>query len=71
MIYIVAITIDLSDKIHPSKRAQIAYLKADKVLTKISSKYADFADVFLPKLPIELLKHMRINNHTIKLVDDQ
>ena len=30
---------------HPSKRAQIIYLKADKALTEVSNKYADFADV--------------------------
>ncbi len=33
-------------------------------------KYADFADVFSPKLAIELSKYTRINNHVIKLVDD-
>ena len=56
---------------HPSKRAQIAYLKADETLTKVPSKYADFADVFCSKLAVELLKYMRINDHTIELVDDQ
>ena len=56
---------------HPSKKAQIAYLKADKAPTKVLNKYADFADVFLPKLLAKLLKHTRINNHAIELVDDQ
>ena len=34
------------------------------------NKYADFANVFLPKLAIELPEHMRIHNHTIKLVNN-
>ena len=55
---------------YPSKKAQIAHIKADKVLTKVLSKYANFADVFSPKLAIELLKYMVINNHAIELVDD-
>ncbi len=34
------------------------------------SKYADFVDIFSPKLAVELLEYMRINNHAIKLVVD-
>ena len=52
------------------KRAQIAQLKADEALSKVPSKYADFADVFSPKLAVEFLKHPRINNHAIKLMDN-
>ncbi len=33
-------------------------------------KYTDFADVFSPKLAVELPKHTRINNHVIELGDD-
>ncbi len=55
---------------YPLKRAQIAHLKVDEALTKVPSKYADFADVFLSKLAVELLEYTKINNHTIKLVDD-
>ena len=55
---------------HPSKKAQIAHLKANEAPTKVSSKYADFADIFSLKLATELLKYMRINDHAIKLVDD-
>ena len=55
---------------HPLRRAQIAYLETDKAFIKIPSKYANFADVFSPKLAIKLLKHTKINNHTIELVDD-
>ena len=55
---------------HPSKRAQIAYLKADETPTKILSEYADFADVFSPKLAVELSEHTEINDHAIELVDN-
>ncbi len=43
----------------------------DEAPTKVSSKYTDFVDVFSSKLAVELLKHMEINNHTIKLIDDR
>ena len=42
----------------------------DKALTKDSSKYADFVDVFLSKLAAKLLEYIKINNYAIKLVDD-
>ncbi len=56
---------------HLSRRAQIAHLKANKALIKVSSKYAHFADIFSPKLAAKLPKHMDINNHAMELVDDQ
>ena len=31
---------------HPSQAAQIAALKQDETLTKVSSKYTDYADIF-------------------------
>ena len=55
---------------HPSRRAQISYLKGDEALTKVPSKYADFADIFSAKLAVELPKYTRINNHAIKLLND-
>ena len=42
----------------------------DKVPIKVSSKYANFVDIFLPRLATELPKYMRINNYTIELVND-
>ncbi len=56
---------------HPSRKAQIAHLKADEPPTKVLSKYADFTDVFSPKLAAELPEHTGINNHAIELVDDR
>ncbi len=55
---------------HPSRIDQIAHLNADEAPFKVLGKYADFADVFSPKLTAELPKHTRINNHAIKLVDN-
>ncbi len=55
---------------HLSRKTQIAHLKVDEVPTKVPSEYVDFADVFLPKLAVELPEHTKINNHAIKFVDD-
>ncbi len=51
---------------HFLKKVQIAHLKMDEALIKVSSKYADFVDVFLPKLVVELSEHTRINDYGIK-----
>ncbi len=56
---------------HPSRRAQIAHLKADEAPTNVPSKYADFTDVFSSKLAAELLEHTGINDYAIELVDDR
>ncbi len=34
------------------------------------SEYADFTDIFFPKLAVELLEHTGINNHAIELLDN-
>ena len=70
IVYIAALSIDLGDEVHLLRKAQIAHLKVDKAPSKVSSKYADFADVSFPKLVAELPKHTKINDHAIKLVDD-
>ncbi len=70
VIHVAAFSVDLGDEVYPLRRAQIAHLKADEALTKVPSKYADFADVFSPKLAAELPKHTKINDYTIELVDD-
>ncbi len=64
------ISFDISDEMHSLRKAQRAHLKVDEAPIEVFNKYANFADVLLPKLDIELLKHMNINNYTIKLVDD-
>lgn len=54
-----------------SYQAQITSLKVDKALLVILFKYIDFADDFCPDLIAKLLKHIGINNYTIKLVDSK
>ena len=70
IVYVAARSVDLGDKMHHSKRAQIAHLKADEAPIKVPSEYTNFADIFSPKLAAELLKHMEINDHAIELIDD-
>ena len=70
VVHIAALSVDPGDQIHPSKRAQIAYLKANEAPFKVLNKYADFVDIFSSKLAVELSKHMRINDYTIKLMND-
>ena len=69
VVHVAALSVDLGDEIYPLRRAQIAYLKADEAPTKVPSKYADFTDVFSPKLAAKLPEH-GISNYTIKLVDN-
>ncbi len=70
IVHVATLSVNLDDELHLSRRAQIAYQKADKASSKVLSEYADFADVFSLKLAAKLPKHMRINNHAIELVDD-
>ena len=57
--------------IYLSRRPQISDLIAKEVPTKVPDKYANFADVFSPNLAAELPEYTGINDHTIKLVNDQ
>ncbi len=70
VVHVAAFSVDLGDEVNPSRRNQMAHLKADEAPTKVPSKYADFADVFSPKLAAELSEHTGINDHAIELVDD-
>ena len=47
----------------------IVGLIAKKVLKKVPNKYIKFADIFSLDLVSKLLKHIEINDHTIKLVN--
>ena len=49
---------------------QIVALVANEIPTSILTKYSDFANIFFPELDSELSEYIRINNHTIKLVDN-
>ncbi len=57
--HIAFISIDSSDKMYPSKKVQIAHLKADEAFTKVFSELA-----------IEHSEYTEINHYAIKLVDD-
>ena len=48
----------------------MTHLKTDKALTKVFSKYANFTDVFSPKLAVKFSKYIKINNYAIELVND-
>ena len=43
----------------------------EKVFIKVLDKYVDFADISSLDLVSKLYEHIRINNHTIKLIDGQ
>ncbi len=42
----------------------------DEAPTKVPREYIDFADIFSPKLAVELPEHTEINDYAIELVDD-
>ena len=70
VVYVASFSSTLLD-IYPSCRPQMVGLIAKKSLIKISAKYADFLNVFSPDLAFKLFKHTGINNHIIKLVNNQ
>ena len=55
--------------IHLLREAQISALIQDEAPTKVPPKYADYVDVFLFNLAIELPKNTSINKHAIELQD--
>lgn len=52
-------------------RAQITFLKADIATISVSSKYANFVDVFSKNLIAKLIKLTKINNYAINLIKGQ
>ncbi len=69
VVHITAIGPD--SNIYSSHKAQIAFLKVTQALTSILSKYTDFANVFSENLAVKFLKHIKINDHAIDLVESQ
>ena len=57
--------------VHPSRRPQISGLIGEEASTKVPTEYSDFANLFSPDLASELPEHTGINDHAIKLVDNQ
>ncbi len=70
VVHVAALSVDSGDEVYPSRRTQIAHLKANEAPTKVLREYVDFADVFSPKLAVELPEHTEINDYAIELVDD-
>ncbi len=60
---------DSDMSIHLSRDLLLAVLKKDKAPTEIHSEYADYADVFLFDLGMELPEKTGINEYTIELVE--
>lgn len=65
VLYVVAFSVNLVDEVRSLWKAQIVYVKGDEASIKVPNKYANFADVFSPKLVIELPKHTKINDHAV------
>ena len=57
--------------VHPSRKSQISDLIIEEAPIKIPAKYSNFTDIFSLDLASELLKHTKINDHTIELVNGQ
>lgn len=55
--------------IYPLHKAQTAPLKTDEACIAIWSKYANFVKFLFLVLTVELSLYIRINNHTIKLIN--
>ncbi len=72
LLYIATLNISFNTgrKVCPSKKAQITHLKVDDTLKKVSSKYANFTNVFLLELTIELFKYIGIIDYAIELIND-
>ena len=65
MVYVAVFSVNLGDEVHLLRKAQITYWKADEAFS------TNFAKVFSPKLVAKLPKHTEINNHAIKLVNNE
>lgn len=68
VVYIASI-INLKPIMYLTHQTQMVFMKVNKALTAIPSKYADFADVFSLDLAVEFFIYIGINNHTIQLIN--
>ena len=66
VVHVNALSIDLGNEVHPSKKVQVAYFKVDEAFIEVPNKYADFVNIFSLKLAAKLLKHTEINDHAIE-----
>ena len=72
IVYIASLnfTLLIAFDVHLFQKHQISGFIAEEVFTKVFAKYSDFAEVFSLDLMSKLPKYTRINDHTIKLVND-
>lgn len=56
--------------VHLFQKAQIAFLKTNKTFISISTKYANFANIFSKNLVAKLPEHNRINDYAINLIEE-
>lgn len=69
-IFVIHIVFFVSSKnVYPFCRAQIALLKIDRALTTVFPEYSNIADVFSPKLEVEVPEYIEINDHVIDLIN--
>lgn len=68
VVYVTSFSWDLD--IYLSRKALSAFFSIDKVFIVVSSKYADFIDVFSLGLIFKLFKYIEIINYVINLVND-
>ena len=75
VIYVISFNLVL--RIHPDRKAQIAFLLTEKAQiafllikkVKILDKYSDFANVFSEKKALVLLEHIKLNEYAMNLED--
>lgn len=70
VVYIANFNIIYNIEIDSLRKVQMIQLKVDKAFKKVSSKFADFINIFLPNFIIKLLKYIEINNNIIELVNN-
>ena len=69
VVHIAALTEPTTIPIYPFRQAQVASLMSKE--TGISAKYSDFSNIFSSDFPAKLLKHNRINDYPINLLDNK
>lgn len=63
-------SISQNSNVYSFYKTQIAFWKADKALTFVLFKYADFTNVFFENLIAKLPEYTEINNYVIDLIKD-
>lgn len=70
MVHVVNL-INLDSYIYLFKHALIKVLSFISIFMTVSNKYANFIDDFLMDMVTQISKYMGINNHIIKLINNE